>query len=138
MQFAKKNDYPIMQYELVSQYTVTYNDLCIVSIYSEQYIFTGGAHGNTIRSSQTWNIKKGDIINLSDLFPNNFDFKTQILKEINSQILYQISIGENYYFDNYLELLIKTFNPESFYLTQEGIVIYYQQYDIFFVKTVLF
>jgi hypothetical protein len=129
-EFSKQNDYPIMQYELVSQYSVTYNELCIVSIYSDQYIFSGGAHGNTIRSSQTWNLKKRDIISLSDLFPNDFDFKNKILKEINSQILYQISIGENYYFDNYLELLIKTFNPKNFYLTQEGIVIYYQQYDI--------
>lgn len=129
-EFAKKNDYPIMQYELVLEYTVTYNEICVVSIYLDQYTFTGGAHGNTVRSSQTWNLKNGDMLTLNELFNSNDNYIIDILKEINLQIANEISIGENYYFDNYSELLVQNFNPQSFYLTPLGVAIYYQQYDI--------
>jgi len=49
-----------------------------------------------------------------------------ILKEINRQILDNKEI----YFEDACNLVLETFNPDSFYLVPEGIVIYFQQYDI--------
>ncbi len=129
-EYSVQNNYPVMQYELVSEYTVTYNELCVVSLYTDEYIFTGGAHGNTIRTSETWNLKTGKIITLEELYPNNPNFKTDIIREINLQIANEISLGNNIYFDDYAELVVKSFNPKSFYLTPLGVSIYYQQYDI--------
>ena len=34
------------------------------------------------------------------------------------------------YFDDYQDLIKKNFNPQSFYLTPNGLVIYYQQYEV--------
>lgn len=129
-EYSVQNNYPVMQYELVSEYTVTYNELCVVSLYTDEYVFTGGAHGNTIRTSETWNLKTGKIITLEELYPNNPNFKTDIIREINLQIANEISLGNNIYFDDYAELVVKNFNPKSFYLTPLGVSIYYQQYDI--------
>ena len=42
----------------------------------------------------------------------------------------KISSAMASYFENYKELINKTFNPNSFYCTPEGISVYYQQYDI--------
>lgn len=125
----KENGYPIMVYEVNSQFTITYNQNNFISLYIDQYEFRGGAHGSTIRSSQTWNLQTGQILNLSYFYSNNPFFILDILRNINSQIKSQIEQG-GAYFDNYTELLLQNFNPENYYLTPYGIVIYFQQYDI--------
>ena len=128
--YNSSNGYPIMEYEIILEYNVTYNKDNIVSIYYDQYEFTGGAHGNTIRTSQNWNLHLGKMLPLSYFFPNNPYYVIDILIEINKQIKEQIQNGTNYYFDNYCELVLETFNLENYYLTKKGIAIFFQQYDI--------
>lgn len=128
--YNSSNGYPIMEYEIILEYNVTYNKDNIVSIYYDQYEFTGGAHGNTIRTSQNWNLYEGKMLLLSYFFPNNPYYVIDILIEINKQIKEQIQNGTNYYFDNYCELVLETFNLENYYLTEKGIAIFFQQYDI--------
>ncbi|MCI8519423.1 MAG: DUF3298 and DUF4163 domain-containing protein [Clostridia bacterium] len=124
--FNKENGYPIMVYEVYRNFKVTYNMYDFVSLYIDEYTFTGGAHGNTIRTSQNWNLYQNCMIPLEDFFPNNPYFMINILKEINEQIANDSEI----YFENTCNLVLDTFNPRSYYLTQKGIVIYFQQYDI--------
>ncbi len=92
--------------------------------------FQGGAHGNTKRESQNWNLQNGKQIPLKDLFPNNPYFMIDILKEINCQIATQLESGENDYFDNYCQLVLENFNPHNFYLTPKGITLFFNQYEI--------
>ncbi len=124
--YNKENGYPIMVYEVYRKIYITMNRDNLVSLYIDEYTFTGGAHGNTIRTSQNWNLFQGTMIQLADLFPNNPYFMIDILKEINLQIAKEPEI----YFDNTCNLVLETFNPENFYLTPNSIVIYFQQYDI--------
>lgn len=128
--YNMQNGYPIMVFEVILEYNVTYNEGCIVGLYYDQYEFTGGAHGNTIRTSQNWDLQNGCQIPLSYFYPNNPYYIIDILKSINSQIKEQIQSGSNQYFDNYCELVLETFNLESYYLTPNAIAIYFQQYDI--------
>lgn len=128
--YNKLHGYPIMVFEVILEYNVTYNEGCIVSLYYDQYEFTGGAHGNTIRTSQNWDLQNGYQIPLSYFYPNNPYYIIDILKNINSQIKEQILSGSNQYFDNYCELVLETFNLESYYLTPNAIAVYFQQYDI--------
>lgn len=124
--YNKENGYPIMVYEIYRKFYVTLNRYNLVSLYIDEYIFTGGAHGNTIRTSQNWNLIQGSMIQLASLFPNNPYFMLDILKIINLQISKEPEI----YFENSCNLVLDTFNPNSFYLTPSNIVIYFQQYDI--------
>lgn len=124
--YNKENGYPIMVYEVYRTYEITLNTNTVVSLYIDEYTFAGGAHGNTIRTSQTWNLNQGCLIPLASLFPNNPYFMIDILKEINNQIANEKEI----YFEDTCNLVLETFNPQSFYLVPEGIVIYFQQYDI--------
>lgn len=124
--YNKANGYPVMVYEIYRNYEITFNNYNIISLYIDEYIYTGGAHGSTIRSSQTWDLVKGNILPLETFFRNNPYFMINILKEINIQISKQPEI----YFDNTCELVLDTFNPKNFYLTPNSIVIYFQQYDI--------
>lgn len=128
------NGYPIMVYELYSIPTITYQTTDCISLYFDDYTYTGGAHGSTIRISQNWNLKLDRQFSLANLFPHSPYFVLSILQDISHQIEEQIVNGNDVYFDDYCKLLLDTFNPHQFYLIPNDntyhIVIYFQQYDI--------
>lgn len=53
--YNKENGYPINSYEVYRNYEVTLNTNQLVSLYADEYVYTAGAHGDTIRTSQNWN-----------------------------------------------------------------------------------
>lgn len=128
--YNQENDYPIMVYEIILDYEVTYQTHSAVSLYTDEYMFLGGAHGNTKREGQNWNLQTGREIALKELFPHNPYYIIDILKEINRQIAMQIENGENYYFENYCALVQENFRLENFYRVPEGVVVFFNQYEI--------
>lgn len=129
-EFNKKNGYPIMVYELVRECNIIYNQNQLISLYCDEYIFEGGAHGNTLRKSQNWDLKIAQEIPLQAFSKGNPYYLIDILKQINNQIAEQIENGVGSYFPEYCQLVLETFNLENYYLTPKGIVIFFQQYDI--------
>lgn len=129
-EYSVKNNFPIHQYEAVVNYTVTYNQNCVLSLYFDQYEYTGGAHGLTVRTSDTWNLPQSKMIELPDMFPGRTNYKEYITWTIDKQIEQKISQESWMYFDNYVQLVNENFKVNNFYLTEEGVVIYFQQYDI--------
>lgn len=121
-----KNGFPVRVFEALQVFKLTYNKACIISLYTDNYQYTGGAHGLTTRTSQTWNLETSQMIKLSELFECLFDYK----KYIKEKIIEQIKKEPDIYFDNYEELVEQTFDVNSFYCTPKGVVIYFQQYDI--------
>lgn len=105
------------------EFNTTYNGRELLSIHISRYYFAGGAHGVT--TLKTINIDKntGKEIMLKDLFKENFDFKAVINKEVSSQI--EKNKGEYFPED------FKGINDNTeFFLSDEGVVIYYQLYEI--------
>lgn len=129
-EYNKENGYPIMVYELYYTFKVTYNTENIISIYSDKYVYTGGAHGITTRTSQNWDLRVARQIKLKELFPREPNYVSKILTQINSKIAKDIENGNNIYFENYCCLTSENFNVNSYYLEDGKVVIYYQQYDI--------
>lgn len=129
-EYSVANGFPVRAFEAQLNYTITYNQDCGLSLYFDQYQFTGGAHGSTTRDSQTWNLRTGRRVTLRQLFPYSLNYQDFIIQTINHQIAAQIAAGNNIYFDNYEKLTEATFKPEQFFLTPDGLAIYYQQYDI--------
>lgn len=123
--YNKQNGYPTMVYEVYRNFEITFNSERIISLYADEYIYTGGAHGSTTRSSQTWNLLYGKMVPLEYFFRDPY-FILNILKQIN----YQISQNPEIYFENTCNLVLETFNPKNYYITPSSIVIYFQQYDI--------
>jgi hypothetical protein len=126
---AQKNNFPFRPYEAFMQYEITYNMSCHLSSYNDRYQYTGGAHGSTVRSSDTFSLKTGRRLPLSHFFRPGFDYRGFLL----GQILMQAdeNMQQNpIYFDDYRKLIVQYFNPESYYLAPAGLVIYYQQYEI--------
>jgi len=127
---TQKNGFPFFHYDAVLQYTITYNRQCHLSMYRDQYEFTGGAHGNTIRASDTWNLTNGLTLQLSAFFSPSQDFHAFLIKQILGQADQQMQQNPGIYFEDYQALIVQYFNEKSYYLTSSGVAIYYQQYEI--------
>lgn len=121
-----ENDFPVRVFAAQEGFTITYQEACILSLYFDRYEFTGGAHGSTIRSSQTWNLQTGQRLILAELFERSFNFREYII----SNVIEQIEQNPEPYFEDYENLVRQTFNVNSFYCTPTGLVVYFQQYDI--------
>lgn len=128
--YNQANGYPVMVFEVVVNYTVTYNQNEKLSLYSDQYTFTGGAHGNTIRTAQNWNLQTGNLIPLQQFYPNDPYYAIRILQQINKEIREEMENGKDTYFEDYCQLVLETFRLENYYLVPEGIEVFFQQYDI--------
>lgn len=125
-----EEEYPFRMYEVYMENTITYNKDCILSMYFDKYEYTGGAHGMTIREGDTWNLSNGERVTLEELYVGDEDLKEYMTSYIIAHIKEEIEAGNDYYFENYEELVKENFNSRNFYLTKEGVVIFYQHYDI--------
>jgi hypothetical protein len=129
-EYSVANNYPIRQFEAFVDYFITYNQNCFLSLYFDQYEYAGGAHGLTVRYSDTWNLPKSKRMELAEFFPHRTHYRDFVIQTINKQIENEMSEEGAMYFENYTQLVNENFKINNFYLTKEGLVIYFQQYDI--------
>jgi len=97
-----------------------------LSFYVDFYQYTGGAHGMTFRTAYTFDLSRGRITNLSELFACRYDFKEAIVKEINRQLKEILKTEPQKFFISEIKDLFGT----GFYLENDNLVIYYGLYEI--------
>lgn len=116
-----------LPYEYDSIVHVTMNQDGIFSAYVEEYMYNGGAHGLTTRFSFTYDTKTGSNRSIC-----SFMKKTGCLTCISNNIVNQIhnSPQVDQYFPNYAELVPQSFLAEDFYVTPNGVVVYFGLYEI--------
>lgn len=128
--YRQTNQPPFYSYTLEVDFNITYNIGCITSLYMDTYTYMGGAHGETVRTSDTWDFNTGLKLQLDNIYPLSPTSLYKLQKNIEQQISDRLLKEPSTYFENYSSLLRKTFQSNNFYLILEGFVIYYQQYDI--------
>ena len=128
--YIQSNFPPFHSYEYDVTCQITYNSACITSLYMDEYTFMGGAHGSTVRSSDTWDFSSGKRMELKDFYPHAPSFINEIQQWIEKRISDDLNAMPSAYFDDYAVLLRRNFHPESYFLVPGSLVIYYQQYDI--------
>ena len=112
-------------YEANSRYVVTRNDVNIISFYIDYYQFTGGAHGITRRVPYTIDVESGEVLEISSLFNDKFDYKSVIDNEIRRQI----NEEEDKYFDKG-KMFKGIDDTQKFYISDSDLIIYFNQYEI--------
>lgn len=115
---AAKELVDIHRYSVFSEFEVTYNEDNQLSLVTQIYQYTGGAHGMTAQISLNRNLATGKKLSLDN------QYHEIILAEINNQIEQE----SEFYFESTFP--VDHFDPESFYLTNDGIVVYYGLYEI--------
>jgi hypothetical protein len=90
----------------------------------------GGNRGIIVRTSDTWDIQGGEMIQLCQLFEHNVEEVNLIRKFIEDEISKDLIFMDPVYYENYKNNITENFRLRNFFLLPEGIVIYFQQYDI--------
>lgn len=127
---SQSNDFPFRPYGAAMDYALTFNGRCHMSTYFDRYQYTGGAHGNTVRDSATFELNTGRRVTMGSLFPPGSDYRRTVLEQAIAIADANNAKEPGLYFDDYRSLMVKYFNAESFNLTETGISVYYQQYEI--------
>lgn len=123
-------DRPFNSYTIDVNYNITFNCGCVTSLYIDTYTYLGGAHGDTKRISDTWNFITGTQMDLDCIYSLSPSCIEKLQKRMRHQVRERLVCSPGSYFDNYSDLLVEHFSPESYYLVQNGFTIYYQQYEI--------
>lgn len=97
----------------------------LISYYQDFYQYTGGAHGNTRRSSRSIDAGSGQELRLGDLFVSGYNYVDPINQAIYEQIAQDTATS---YFDTAPAAIAA--DADNFYLTAQGLVFYYQQYAL--------
>lgn len=127
---SKSQGFPFNNFELAETFESAYCRKPIISLFYDIYEFTGGAHGNTIRKGNTWDMEKDAIIALGSLFAKDYDYTAVLLKYIGSEARRRQITGMAHYFENLDENIKKYFDHANYYLTTEGLAIFYPLYTI--------
>ena len=123
---TKEKDQPFMKYNVTSDYEVTYNQGNVLSVVVTLYNYTGGAHGNTEKIAYNFDLNTGKTGYLKDFLYEEDNYRKVILDEVRNQI----SKEPEKYFKDTLNTLHGIPYDQNFYLTKDGIVVYYPLYDI--------
>ena len=124
------NGYPFNLFGTSQTYTITYNQDCFLSTYRDEYFYTGGAHGTTTKYGTTFDLNTGKVLPLSHFFARGVDYKKIILEQVLNQAQQNMELDPGIYFEDYAELIVENFNVNNYYLSNDGIVVYFGQYEI--------
>ncbi|MGL5329010.1 MAG: DUF3298 and DUF4163 domain-containing protein [Peptostreptococcaceae bacterium] len=113
------------QYEAYSDYKVEYNKNNMISIPITTYEFSGGAHGMTYLKAFNYDLATGKEIKLKDIFDGCSNYKDII----NESIKLEIDKNNDLYFSGE-EGFKGISNNQDFYINDDGIVVFFQLYDI--------
>ncbi len=115
--YSQENGFPFNAYDAVMLYEVTYNENCYLSLYYDEYMYTGGAHGNTLRASDTWNLFDGCALLLAAFFAPDQDYRGTLIAQIIRQADRNMQENPGIYFEEYRDLIVQNFDEENYYLT---------------------
>ena len=108
-----------------------YNKDGIVSFYISVTSYQGGAHDSMEIMSETFDLSEGTRITADTLFTaDEKEYTARIKEYILSEMNERAQEEYSPYYDNYADLLEATYNKESFVLTENGLRVYFQVYDL--------
>jgi len=108
--------------EMDGTFELKTNQRGVLSLSLLNYVFTGGAHGNTIQKSLTFDADTGRSYKLADLFKPGADYK----KKLNALIEAQIKSRKLPLLSTYPGIA----EDQDFYIADKALVIYFQLYDL--------
>ena len=130
-ELARSYDYdenlPSCSYDVV--FSIMYNDR-LLSIMLHGYLYTGGAHGESIRQTYTFDLSSGQQVELKDLVSNDDNvFSDYLVQEF--QRMYE-ETPEEYWDDAVITLVNSStiLGEMNFYLTEDSLYIYYPPYHL--------
>ena len=101
----------------------------VLSIVLEEYSYTGGAHGSSLRCAFNYDLNDGHLLAWEEISADS----SALVKTLKEYIIAQASSNsydDYYFFDYYEEYLDSAFGDGTWYFSNEGLTIIYNQYTI--------
>lgn len=119
---------PLFRAEL--EYRVTYREGHLWSLYTQSR--ERGADGGTLltRRGDTWDLAAGYPVPLAAFFPRRSGWKRKLLAAAAEEVRRREAAGAARWNENWRRELRRRFNPENFYLTEEGLAFFYPMYAL--------
>lgn len=114
-------------YEFTLRYEVTYDQDGLLSFCTKAMEYTGGAHPNTIMTGKTFDTTLGKELALTDVLKGT---KEEVNKQIIDGFTALIDKNAELYLSDAKENLAKEVDNAGFYLTKDGVVVYFQLYTL--------
>lgn len=89
-----------------------------------------GGHSRILQRGDTWNLFTGYPLPLTEFFPPHFPVRKYLLHLAETEIARQEDAGVSRYHEAWRQELRHTFSRENFYLTPEGLCVYWQMQSI--------
>lgn len=117
------------KYETYFDYRLKYNQNGLLSVIFLNYQYTGGAHGFTVQSSHTFDLKTGKEYKLKDLMKSDAEYVPLISGIVKSQI--EERAKEGLLPEHPITPFEAIRDEQDFYLSNNAAVVYFQLYEYF-------
>lgn len=129
---AQQNGGVFQPYSVESSYEIKRDDGAVFSVVRNQYENLGGPHPSNAMLAETFSAENGGRMSIYDLFPDLGAEEVSALVE--SLVLplarQRMEAEPGLYYAEYETLLMQTFDPLCFALTEEGVTFFWQTYSI--------
>lgn len=121
---------PLPEFRAELTYQVTYNANGFWSLYTQVREHTLPGQDLLIRRGDTWDLNDGYPAALSDFFPRRSGWKRQLLSAAEAEALRRERAGVSRYRESLRRDLRRRFSARNYYLTEEGLSLFYPMYAI--------
>lgn len=123
---ARENSRPFQPWQAEVIHCICLDREDLSSLYVDA-IERRGAHARpvTVRSAETWDGETGTPITLSSFHPRQPLWKRPMVAEVQHQTEQRLQRGESLFYEDAVARVAKHFSPRRFYLTEEGLALFY-------------
>ena len=118
-----------LPYQISGTFTSTYNAHGVLSFFTDIFLYAGGLRGITYRCGSSFlTADGGRALFLTALFPTGTDIR-EVITDFVAEV-YRKRQGLEVLSESALSALREFYSPENIYLTENGLVVFYQSSTI--------
>lgn len=122
---AREQSRPFVPWTAALDFTVTRSSGGLLSLHTDAAERHGTVRPLLVRSGETWDLTSGTPVSLSSLFPSGRRWRQQVISAIEEQCAGRAASGEFLFYEDWPRRVAVDFDPDNFYLTEDGVVVFY-------------